>query len=193
MAHTHHGPDFPVPDQGEITWTDAEAADIETVCARYPERRAALLPVLWKAQRKWGWLSVPVLRKVAETIGLPASEVLAVASFYSMLKKQPTGRYLIQVCHTLSCAQRGADGIVDHLKSRLGISEGQTTPDGLFTLQRVECLASCGSAPMCQVNDDFHEFLTPDRVDELLAALRAGTPPSTPRPEVDQWHWTVPS
>lgn len=188
----HHAPpaglgEIAIP----ILWSADEAAEIEAIAAHYPERRSALLPVLWKAQRKFGWLSLDVIRLVATTLSLPPSDALAVASFYTMFKRQPTGRYLIQVCQTLSCALGGADRVVAHLKEALGIVEGETTPDGMFTLMRVECLASCGSPPMMQVNDDFYERLTPEKLDAILADLRAGTP--LPRPEVDQWQWTNPS
>jgi len=178
---------------GPIEWTESEAAEIEEIVDRYPERRAAMLPVLWKAQRKFGWLNFDVMRLVSQSVGQPPSEVFAVASFYTMLKKQPTGRYLIQVCHTLSCAMRGADALVAMLEDKLDIRCGETTEDGLFTLIRVECLASCGSAPMMQVNDDFFELLNEARVDEILAAFKADSPLSTPRPEVDQWQWTIES
>lgn len=177
--------------EGPVVWTAEEAAKIEEIAARYPTRRSAILPVLWMAQRKWGWLSLNVMRLVGSTLSLPPSEVLAVASFYTMLKKQPTGRYLIQVCHTLSCALGGADSVVAHLKKHLGIQEGETTPDGQFTIMRVECLASCGSAPMMQINDDFYERLSPEKIDAILADLRAGRTP--PRPEVDKWQWTLES
>ena len=179
--------------QGPVEWTASEQAEIEACAARYPTRRSAILPVLWKAQRKWGWLSLDVMRLVGTTLGLPPSEVLAVASFYSMFKKQPTGRYLIQVCHTLSCQLGGSETVIKHIKSALGIDVGETTKDGLFTLMRVECLASCGSAPMMQVNDDFYERLTPASLDQILDGLRGGSPLPTPRPEVDEWHWTIQS
>ena len=183
-AATPHGP---------VDWTEQERADIEAIAARFPTRRSAILHVLWMAQAKWGWLSTDVLRRVGDTVGLPPSEVLAVASFYTMFKKQPTGTYLIQVCHTLSCALRGADQMVAHLEKILGVKCGETSADGKFTLMRVECLASCGSAPMMQVNEDFYEFLTEAKLDEIITAFKTGKPLPTPRPEVDQWHWTAPS
>ena len=186
---------FPPTDKGHgpVSWTAEEQATVQELFGRYPTKRAAILPILWMAQRKWSWLSYDVIALVASTVELPKSEVLAVASFYTMLKKQPTGKYTIQVCHTLSCALRGADPIVHHLEKALGIGVGETTADGMFTLQRVECLASCGSAPMMQIDDDFYELLTPAKVDEILAAFKSQKPLSTPRPEADEWHWTVPS
>lgn len=184
-----HPSTAPAEIKGPIEWTEAEKAEIEQIVARYPTRRSATLPVLWKAQRKFGWLSLDVLRLCARTLELPPSDVLAVASFYTMLKRQPTGKYLIQVCHTLSCALGGADQIVSHLKKTLNISEGETSADGQFTLMRVECLASCGSAPMMQINDEFYERLDPVRVDRIIDDLKSGKPMAR-EPEVDEWHWS---
>jgi NADH-quinone oxidoreductase subunit E len=179
------------PIDGPIEWTEAETAEIEAIVGRYPTRRSAMLPVLWMAQRKFGWINFDVMRLVGQSLEQPPSEVFAVASFYSMLKKAPTGEHLIQVCHTLPCALRGADRLVQMLEDKLGIAVGQTTEDGKFSLMRVECLASCGSAPMMQVNDDFFELLDEARVDAILNGLSNGSALPTPRPEADEWQWTI--
>lgn len=176
-----------LPGHGQVSWSEQDLVDIEAIVERYPERKAAIMPVLWKAQRKWGWLSLDVQRLVARTLGLPPSHVLAVATFYTMFKKAPTGRWLLQVCHTLSCELAGADRIIEHLRRRLQLDDQGNSADGKFTLMRVECLAACGSAPMMQVNDDFYELLTPERLDQILDALAADAPLPTPRPEVDRW------
>ncbi|MCB9744721.1 MAG: NAD(P)H-dependent oxidoreductase subunit E [Alphaproteobacteria bacterium] len=176
--------------EGAVGWTEAEQAEIEGILSRYPTKRAAIMPVLWKAQRKHGWLGFKVLRLVAETLELHPSEVLEVASFYTMFKKEPTGKYLIQVCHTLSCALNGADRIVRHIEDKLQIDAHGNSSCGRFTLMRVECLAACGSAPMMQIDDDFYELLTEKKVDEILDAMAADKPLPTPRPEVDQWTYT---
>jgi NADH-quinone oxidoreductase E subunit len=175
---------------GEIAFSAEQEAEIVTIIAKYPTMKSAVMPLLWMAQRQWGWISHDVCRLVAKRLELPPSHVLTVATFYTMFKKAPTGEYLLQVCHTLSCALAGADELIEHIEDKLGIKEGETTPDGKFTLMRVECLASCGSGPMMQVNDDFYEGLNDSRVDEVFAAISAGTPPATPRPEVDQWTHT---
>ncbi len=174
------------PGHGELSWTEAETAEIAAIVAQYPTERSAIMPVLWKAQRKWGWLSYDVMRLVAQTLHLPPSHVLSVASFYTMFKKEPTGRYLIQVCHTLSCELAGSERVVERIKSKLGIAEGETTPDGKFSLMRVECLASCGSGPMCQINDHFYELLTDERVDAMLADLAGDGEPRL-QPEAERW------
>jgi hypothetical protein len=106
-----------------------------------------------------------------------------------MFKKVPTGKYVIDVCQTLSCALVGADKIIAHLEAILDLDEHGNSRDGLFTLHKVECLASCGSAPMMQVNEHFYEFLTPASVDAIIAGLRNGNPLPTPRPEVNEWQW----
>ncbi len=177
----------------KVAWTEQELAEIEEIASRYPSRRSAMLPVLWMAQHKFGWLSLPVLELVAETVGVPPSEARAVASFYTMLKKKPTGRYVLQVCHTLSCALNGAEEIIRHIESKYDFDENGNTPDGLFTLERVECLASCGSGPMMQVGEHYYERLTPEKVDEILAGFESGEPLPTPRPEADEWQWNLQS
>jgi len=143
--------------------------------ARYPYARSALLPALHLAQREHdGWLSDELMAEVAEVMGLPPTEVRSVVSFYTMFNRQPVGKHLVQVCTNLSCSLLGAEHIVEHLKHKLGTEVGETTPDGLFTLLEVECLGSCGTAPMMQINDTYYEGLTVERVDEILAKLAEG-------------------
>jgi len=144
---------------------------IKALVKRYPDAKAATLPALWLAQAEAGWISPAVCSAVAEELGVPPSHVLGVATFYTMFKKKPTGRYLIQVCSTLSCSLMGAEHIVEYLERKLGIKAGETTKDGKFTLMKVECLASCGTAPMMQINDDYYESLTEAKIDEILAGL----------------------
>jgi NADH-quinone oxidoreductase E subunit len=140
--------------------------------SRYPQARSALLPALHLAQREHdGWLSDEVMAEVARVMGLPPAEVRSVVSFYTLFNRRPVGKHLVQVCTNLSCSLLGAEHIVEHLKRRLGIEVGETTPDGLFTLLEVECLGSCGAAPMMQVNDTYYESLTVERVDEILDRL----------------------
>ena len=144
---------------------------IEEIAARYPDARAATMPALWIAQREAGWISPAVCSAVAAQLDLPPAHVLGVATFYTMFKKAPTGRHLIQVCSTLSCSLMGAEHIVNYLERKLGIKAGETTPDGKFSLMKVECLGSCGTAPMMQINDDYYESLTKAKIDEILASL----------------------
>jgi NADH-quinone oxidoreductase E subunit len=129
------------------------------------------MPVLWLAQREFGYLSDEVMAYVANLMSLPLAWVASVASFYTMYYKRPMGRYHLQVCTSLPCALVGAERIVGCLERRLGIACGETTPSARFSLSTVECLASCGTAPMIQVNDDYHENLDEARTLELIDQL----------------------
>jgi NADH-quinone oxidoreductase E subunit len=149
----------------------ATRAEIERSLARYPNRRSAILPVLWAMQRELGWLSPASLREAARIIGLADSEVFGIATFYTMFNLRPVGRHHLQVCMTLSCSLMGADRLFRHLERKLGIGHGETTRDGRFTLRRVECLAACGGAPCLQSNFDYHENLDEAAVDRLLETL----------------------
>lgn len=181
----------PPPSRGPREWPEDRRAEVAEILSRYPTKQAAVMPLLWLAQDLWDWLDLDVMRLVARTIEVPPSQVHAVASFYTMFKKAPTGKYLLQVCHTLSCALVGADAIVAHLEKSLQVDAHGNSKDGLFTLMRVECLASCGSAPMMQINDHFYERLTPATVDQIIEGLRDGRPLALPRPEVDRWTFPV--
>lgn len=146
---------------------------IDALVARYPERQAALIPVLWLAQREFGYLSTEVMQLIAGRLDLPEAKVIHTATFYSMFHKRPVGRYHLQLCKTLSCYLRHSDSLVERIADKLGIGPGETTPDKLFTLELVECLAACGTAPVVQVNEDYYESLTPDKLDKLLDELAA--------------------
>ena len=147
----------------------ATLAQYREILARYPQRRAALMPTLWLAQREFGWLSLPVMEYVAELMELPIAWVTSTASFYTMYWKEPKGRWHIQLCRNLPCALRGAREIQQAVEGRLCIRDGQRTEDGRFSLEEVECLASCGTAPVLQLNNaEYHENLT---VEQTLALL----------------------
>lgn len=158
-------------DAKEIKFSAESEALIRSLMKRYPEgkQKSALLPALHIAQAEFdGWLSAPVMDKVAELLGIAPIEVYEVASFYSMYNLKPVGRCLIEVCRTSSCWLRGADDVVKHIEKRLGIKDGETTSDGRFTLKTVECLGSCGTAPMLQIGEKFHENLTLEKVDQII-------------------------
>jgi len=154
--------------------SEAGKTRIEELKGKYPDARSVLLPALDIAQREAGYLSPDVLREVASILDVPPIEARSVASFYTMYNRTPVGTYLIQVCTNLSCSLLGSEHIVERLRQKLGIDVGETTPDGRFTLMTVECLGSCGTAPMMQVNDEYHENLTEERLDQILAELSAG-------------------
>ncbi|HEX4822701.1 MAG TPA: NAD(P)H-dependent oxidoreductase subunit E [Candidatus Polarisedimenticolaceae bacterium] len=144
---------------------------VDSLVARYPQPKAALLPVLWEVQRAHGWVPLEAEEWVARRLNVAPSHVHGCVTFYTMYKQRPTGKYHIQVCTTLSCMLRGSDPLLEHLEKKLKIKTGETTPDGKFSLVRVECLGSCGTAPMFQLNDDYHENLTLEKVDGLLESL----------------------
>jgi NADH-quinone oxidoreductase subunit E len=144
----------------------------EETVNRYPKKEAAMLPVLYLAQQEFGYLGEEAIAYVAKILEQPPARVHGVVSFYTMLNMKPIGRHHIQVCRTLPCALRGAEKITGFLKQKLGIELGQTTADRRFTLSEVECLASCGTAPMMQINDDYYESLTEAKVTEILESLK---------------------
>ncbi|MGH7572602.1 MAG: NADH-quinone oxidoreductase subunit NuoE [Gemmatimonadota bacterium] len=149
---------------------------MDEIVARYPEAQAAMLPVLWVVQEEQGWISIEAMEWVAGRLGCSPATVQSVVRFYTMFDERPVGQYKLQVCRTLSCEIMGARRIIEHLEERLGVEAGETTEDGLFTLQEVECLASCGTGPMMQCNFRFYENLTPERLDALLEELRGREP-----------------
>ncbi len=150
-------------------------AVVQSLIKRYPEgkQKSALLPVLHLAQAEFGgWLSAPTMDYVASLLNITNIEVYEVASFYSMYNLNPVGKCLIELCHTAPCWLRGAEDIALHLENKLNIKFGETTTDGMFTLKRVECLGSCGTAPMFQCGAAFYEDLTNEKVDTILTDLR---------------------
>ena len=152
---------------------DAALAErISEVMKRYPTRRAAILPVLWLCQERYGWISPAVMRAVAARLGESPAFVEGVVSFYTMFYTSPPARYVLQVCTTLTCAVCGAKELVAHVKERLGIGFGEKTADGDFQLIGVQCLGACGGAPVVQVNDDYYERLDIRKLDTLLDELK---------------------
>lgn len=156
-----------------VQFSDATKQKFDELVTRYPQKKAALLPTLWLAQDEFGQLTPEVLEYVAGLLDLPPSKPYAVASFYTMYNLKGQGKYKIEVCRTLSCAMCGAFDILEHLEKTLGIKSGETTPDGKFTLGTAECLGSCGTAPMFQINGhEYYEDLTTEKVDQILAGLK---------------------
>lgn len=137
----------------------------------YETNQSALIPALHVAQEDQGWLSPETQLEVADLLEVTPQEVRGVVTFYTMFHQKPVGKYLLQVCRNLSCCLMGGHRLQAQIEQRLGIREGETTKDGRFTLVSVECLGSCGTAPVMMVNDRYHEALTPQAVDELLTEL----------------------
>lgn len=145
---------------------------IESLKGNYETKRSALLPALHVAQRDQGWISEETQLEVAALLDVTPQAVKEIVTFYTMFQQKPVGRHLLQVCRTVSCWLCGGHDLQRHLEERLGIKEGETTPDGRFTLIGVECLGSCGTAPVMQVNETYYENLTPEAVDRLLEELK---------------------
>jgi len=158
----------------DLEFAPADQARVKEILARYPadQRASAIMPVLWLAQERFSFLSQEAIDLTARSIDVPSSEVAAVATFYTMFHLEPVGKYVIQVCCTLSCSIMGAERVFAHIEKKLGIKAGETTPDGKFTIKKVECLAACGYAPMLQINErKFDERLDEAAVDRLLDSL----------------------
>ncbi|GHO53363.1 NADH-quinone oxidoreductase subunit NuoE [Ktedonobacter robiniae] len=138
---------------------------------RYPAARSAVMPSLYIAQEEEGYITRAGLEAVAEAVGMTIDDVESVATFYTMYHKQAPGKKIVKVCTSISCYLRNCDSVMEHLEQRLGIKRGETTPDGNFTLQGVECLATCGYAPVLQVNGQFVENVTLEKADALIDDL----------------------
>ncbi len=150
------------------------AARFDRLVTLYPLKRSALVPMLLYAQDEIGYVSDAVVHELAERLDLLELDVRNVLSYYSMLRTVPAGKYNVQVCTNISCMLRGGYEVLDHCKARLGIGHKGVTPDGLFSLEEVECIGACCWAPAMQVNYDFHDNLTPTKVDTILEQYRAG-------------------
>ncbi len=158
-----------------FAFTPETLARAEKAIAKYPEGRqaSAVLPLLDLAQRQNGnWLSQAAMDYVAGLLDMPPIRVYEVASFYTMFNLKPVGEHHIQVCTTTPCWLRGSEGVVHACKKKLGIEMGETTPDGKFTLHEVECLGACVNAPVVQINDDYHENLTPEAMEKIIDTLK---------------------
>lgn len=151
--------------------SEATRDRIQALITKYPQPRSALIPTLHMAQDEVGYLSPDVIQEIAEIFGLSPNEVYEVVSFYTMFHRKPVGKYVVQVCTNISCLLCKSEEIMAHLQKRLGIKPGETTADKKFTLIEVECLASCGTAPVVQINDKYHENLTLERLDQILDGL----------------------
>jgi NADH-quinone oxidoreductase subunit E len=151
---------------------DKHKVEIDDILSRYPVKRSALLPLLYLAQQEQGYVTESAMQEIAGILKLTPPQVYETATFYTMLNLKPVGKFHIQVCKSLMCALVGSDQLIGWIHTKLGIKPGETTADKLFTLSAVECLAACGTAPMMQINDDYYERLTENKLDRILADLR---------------------
>jgi len=152
-------------------FSDTARRELEAILSRYPDKEAAILPALHLAQREFGYVSDEAIVYVAGLLGFTPARIEGVATFYTMYNRKPVGKYHLQICRNISCSLMGAEHLIEHVSKKLGIRPGKTTPDGKFTLSEVECLGSCGTAPVLQLNDDYHENLTEEKIDALLDRL----------------------
>jgi NADH-quinone oxidoreductase subunit E len=157
-------------------WSPATRARAEEIVARYPQKRSAVMPLLYLAMSEDGWLTEEGMAEVAEWTGLTPAQVLSVASFYTMYKREETGRYLISCCTSISCMLLGGDDVLHAVEDESGVPHGETDEDGLISVEHAECIGACGGAPAVQVNYELVEGLTPDKARELVRWLRAGLP-----------------
>ena len=148
--------------------------EFEKLRERFPEgfESSLVLPCLRRIQEDRGYVADPDIEELAAYLGVPQIQIEEVLSFYTQFRRKPIGRWHLQMCHNVSCSMRGAERLLDHVQKRIGVGPGETTPDGRFTLSTVECLGSCGTAPMMMVNEAYHENLTSERLDELLEGLK---------------------
>ena len=173
---TFHKSSRQLEDEGPpFEYTAENRARFDEIVTRYPpdRRRSAVLPALYLAQYQQGYITANVIRHVAGLLGITRADVEDVVSFYTMFYTRPVGKFVLQVCRTLSCALNGAERVTEELQAKLGIHPGQTDPGGTFTLIEVECLGACDRAPVVMVNDAWHECLTPDEASRLIDDLRA--------------------
>ena len=152
--------------------SEGAVKEINDLTGKYANKRSAVMPALFVVQREYGYVNEEGMREVANILGLRPVQVFEVATFYTMYNKKPVGKYHIQVCTNISCSLLGADHIMDFLSQRLGVKVKETTPDKMFTLSAVECLGSCGTAPMMQINDRYYEDLTKEKIEEILKGLK---------------------
>ena len=172
-------PDNPLPQEVHVPDRVAEfspevEAEIDRHLAKYPVKRSAILPLMFVVQRERGYLDPPGVAYLANRLGVRITDIWEVATFYSMINTEPVGKYHIQICKTLSCKILGANKITERCTRRLGIKPGETTEDGQFSLSEVECLGSCGTAPMMQIGFDYYENLTTEKIDELIEKCKSG-------------------
>jgi NADH-quinone oxidoreductase E subunit len=151
---------------------EANLKKVEELRKRYQTTQALILPVLWIVQEQEGYISEGSMKYVATLLKLPYGHILGVVTFYTMLQKKAIGKYHIEVCTNVSCMLRGSGKILEHIEQRLGISVGETSPDKKWTLSEVECMGSCGTAPMLAVSDEYYENLTIEKVDKLIDSMK---------------------
>ena len=155
-----------------VQFSESALEQFSHVLKKYPNKEAALLPLLHLAKKEFKVISLEVMEYLAKLLDISPVKVMEVVSFYTLFPRNEEGKFVIQVCATLSCSLMGANSVLNYLQEKLGISVGETTPDKFFTIKKVECLGSCGTAPVIQINDDYYENLTRSKLDKILSDLK---------------------
>jgi NADH-quinone oxidoreductase subunit E len=155
-----------------VAFSEENLKEFNRLLTRYPDREAVILPSLHLVQQQYGNVTNEGIEYVAGLLGLSAARIEGVATFYTMYNRKPVGKYHVQICRNIACSLLGAEHLIDHVSGKLGVKPGQTTPDGKFTLAKVECLGACGTAPVMMVNDDYYENLTAAKIDSILDGLK---------------------
>lgn len=159
-----------------MSWSEATQERARAILASYPQKRSALMPLLYLAMSEDGYLTAEGMEEVARWVGVTPAQVQSVASFYTMYKREPTGRYLVSCCTSISCMLLGGDEVLHAVEESAGVPHGETDEEGLISVEHVECLGACGGAPAVQVNYELVEGVTPDKAAELVGWLRAARP-----------------
>jgi NADH-quinone oxidoreductase subunit E len=159
---------------------DTRKQDIDHHLAKYPDKQSAVMPLLYIAQEEYGYITLEAMQEIADILDLDVTHVKSIVGFYTMYYDKPKGKYLLQICTDLPCALRGAEELSEHVCKKLGVKPGETTEDGLFTVENVMCLAACDKAPLMQVNFHYYENLDIDKVNELIENLRREAEASKP-------------
>jgi NADH-quinone oxidoreductase subunit E len=156
----------------EFKFTQDNLEKVNDAIKRYPEKQAAVMPALWIAQEQNGWISNEVMKEVASVLGMNPEDVLGIITFYTMYHQKPMGKYHLQVCTNVSCMLRGAYDIYENVKKNLGINNMEVTADHKFSLEEVECMGSCGTAPMIAINEDFYENISLEKVNKIIEDIK---------------------
>lgn len=156
----------------EFKFEEEELKVVEKYISKYPDKRAAVIPVLWMAQRKYRHISKPMMQYIANLLDQSYSHIYGVVSFYTMFSQKPRGQYHLQVCTNVSCMLRQGDVIYKKISEKLNIKNNEVTSDGYFSLEEVECMGACSGAPMMAINEDFHENLDINKIDDLIDSLK---------------------
>ncbi|MGA2667480.1 MAG: NADH-quinone oxidoreductase subunit NuoE [Ignavibacteria bacterium] len=159
----------------DIKFSEDNLKKLEAIKEHYPVSSAALMPALWLVQKQFGWISEDTMKYISKLLDIPSEQIYGVVKFYTMLNSVPKGKFHLEVCTNISCMLRGSYDILKYISEKLNISSGETTPDGMFTLNEVECLGSCGTAPAMQVNDHYEENLNKEKIDKIIESLSMKT------------------